>query len=516
MKHVFLWMSCILFFLPGNPLYAQKKTVSPNTKTTFTNPVIYSDVPDVDVIRVGDDYYMVSTTAHMSPGAPIMHSKDLVNWKIISYVFDEINESPKNNLEGGNIYSRGQWAASIRYHEGRFYVFFGTGNKSYIYTTEDPAGKWEQKLVIDEYLHDASMLFDDNGKIYLAYGCGHIRIIEFNSDLSGINRSGLNVEVIPADPPGLLEGTHLYKFNGRYYMTLIWWPGGGIRTQLCFRSDKIEGPYEMQTILSDDLGFANHGVAQGCFIDTPEGEWYAMLFQDHDAVGRVPVLMPCRWENGWPMLGDENGKVPQVMEKPIKGYKGKTELVVSDHFKKGPELGLTWQWNHNPDNTLWSLTERKGYLRLKTGKVVNHIFEARNTLTQRTEGPKCSGVVALELSHMKDGDHAGLSAFCSEYGAISVVQEKGRKYLVMIDRDVEKARIPLHTNRVYLKMDCDFTTDDAIFSYSLDDKTWTPLGDKFHMIFSVVHFTGNKFAIFNYATQTSGGYVDVDFFRYTK
>lgn len=157
------------------------------------------------------------------------------------------------------------------------------------------------------------------------------------------------------------------------------------------------------------------------------------------------------------------------------------------------------------------MTERKGYLRLKTGKVVNHIFEARNTLTQRTEGPKCSGVVALELSHMKDGDHAGLSAFCSEYGAISVVQEKGRKYLVMIDRDVEKARIPLHTNRVYLKMDCDFTTDDAIFSYSLDDKTWTPLGDKFHMIFSVVHFTGNKFAIFNYATQTPGGYVDVDF-----
>lgn len=172
---------------------------------TFTNPLIYADVPDVDVIRVGSDYFMVSTTAHMSPGAPIMHSKDMVNWEIVSYVFDELNESPKNNLEGGNIYSRGQWAASLRYHDGTFYVFFGTGNKSYLYTTKNPFGKWEKKLVIDEYLHDASMLFDDDGRIFLAYGARHIRIIEFKEDLSGIKEDGLNVEVIPGEPKGLLE-----------------------------------------------------------------------------------------------------------------------------------------------------------------------------------------------------------------------------------------------------------------------------------------------------------------------
>ena len=515
MKKICVWLICTILFVMAGYANAKKKVEADKKVDTFTNPFIFADVPDVDVIRVGSDYYMISTTAHMSPGAPIMHSKDLVNWKIISYVFDEINESPKNNLEGGNIYSRGQWAASLRYHDGLFYVFFGTGNKSYIYTAKDPAGKWEKKLVIDEYLHDASMLFDDDGSIYLAYGARHIRIIEFNKDLSGINREGLNVEVIPAEPKGLLEGVHFYKFNNKYYMTFIWWPEGGIRTQLCFRSDKVAGPYEMKIILSDDMGYPNHGVAQGCFIDTEDGKWYGMLFQDHEAVGRVPVLMPCRWEDGWPMLGDENGKVPQVMEKPVKGYNEKTELVVSDEFK-GKKLGLTWQWNHNPDNTLWSLAERPGYLRLKTGKVVNNIFEARNTLTQRTEGPKCSGVVALELSHMKDGDCAGLAAFCSEPGTLTVVQENGKKFLIMTDRGVEKARVELKKDKVYLKMDCDFTTDNAVFSYSLNDKQWEQLGGKFHMIFSMAHFTGNKFAIFNYATKNAGGYVDIDFFRYDK
>lgn len=514
MNKACFWISCLILLLTVSCTDAKKKA-SEQEKTTCTNPVIYSDVPDVDVIRVGSDYYMVSTTAHMSPGAPIMHSKDLVNWKIISYVFDTIDESPKNNLEGGNIYSRGQWAASLRYHDGLFYVFFGTGNKSYIYTAKDPAGKWDKKLELDEYLHDASMLFDDDGKIYLVYGARHIRIIEFNDDLSGINPNGVNVEIIPAEPQGLLEGAHFYKFNGKYYIPMIWWPEGGIRTQLCFRSDKVTGPYEMKVILSDDMGYAKHGVAQGCFIDTEEGEWLAMLFQDHEAVGRVPVLLPCRWEDGWPMLGDENGKVPQTMTVPLKGDYEKTELVVSDDFKDS-KLGLTWQWNHNPDNSLWSLTERPGYLRLKTGKVVNNLFEARNTLTQRTEGPECSGVVSIDLSQMKDGDCAGLAAFCSEPGTLTVMQENGKKFLLMTDRGTEKARVEIDSNQVYLKMDCDFTSDDATFSYSLNDKDWKQLGEKFHMIFSMAHFTGNKFAIFNYATKAAGGYVDVDFFRYNK
>lgn len=516
MNRTVFWTGCATLLAAAILTSVPARTPVSKQRATFTNPVIYADVPDVDVIRVGGDYYMVSTTAHMSPGAPIMHSKDMVNWEIISYVFDRLDESPQNDLIGGNIYSRGQWAASLRYHDGIFYVFFGTGNKSYLYTTADPAGKWDLKLVIDEYLHDASLLFDDDGRIYLVYGASNIRIVEFRHDLSGIDPDGLDTVVISGEPRGLLEGTHIYKFGDQYYLTLIWWPEGGIRTQLCFRSDKVDGPYAMKTILSDDLGFAGHGVAQGCLVDTEQGAWYAMLFQDHEAVGRVPVLMPCHWKDGWPMLGDENGKVPHVMEIPVQGYDARTRLVVNDDFDKGPGLGLTWQWNHNPNDSLWSLTERPGYLRLKTGRTDANIFEARNTLTQRTEGPRCSGIAALDVSGMKDGDFAGLAAFCSEPGTIAVTQENGKKYLIMTDRNVEKARVGLDRERVYLKMECDFTTDDAVFSYSLNGKKWHRLGGSFHMIFSMAHFTGNKFALFNYATKTPGGHVDVDYFRYAK
>lgn len=540
LKHLFIAMifSCIAFNLSAadvprkeypRPQFERHDRISlngewnytvvkPDVDQYFSNPVIYSDVPDVDVIRVGADYYMVSTTAHMSPGAPIMHSTDLVNWEIISYVFDTIDESPKNNLEGGNIYSRGQWAASLRYHEGAFYVFFGTGNKSYLYTTRDPYGKWEKKLVIDKYLHDASLLFDTDGKIYLAYGARNIRIIEFKKDLSGIDESGLDVEVVPADPPGLLEGAHFYKFGDTYYLTFIWWPSGGIRTQICFRSKNVAGPYEKKVILQDDMGYRGHGVAQGCFIDTAiDDNWYAMLFQDHEAVGRVPILMPCHWIDGWPMLGNENGKVDVRQKYPLPDSGKRTALAVSDNFENN-KLGLAWQWNHNPDNANWSLKERKGYLRLRTGRVVNNIFEARNTLTQRTEGPKCSGVVCLDLSNMKDGDRTGLAAFCSHPGIVSVVKDDGKKYVVMTagKECAEQERAEINTERIYLRMDCTFGVDLAEFFYSTDDKNWTKIGTEYKMVWSMEHFTGNKFAIFNYATKEAGGYVDVDFFRYSK
>lgn len=489
-------------------------------KKTFSNPVIFADVPDVDVIRVDDTFYMISTTMHLMPGAPIMRSKDLVNWEIISYLYDEIKDSPFYDLEGGNVYSAGQWASSLRYHNGKFYAFFATNNpsKSYIYTATDPAGKWEKLSVLNQF-HDASLLFDDDGRVYLAHGSGDIKITELKSDLSGVKEGGLNTTAIHGAQhgyEGLFEGTHLYKFDGKYYMLIIWWPKNGIRTQLCFRSDHIEGPYESKIILSDVIDNPGKGVAQGCIIDTKDGDWYGFLFQDFGAVGRTPVLMECRWEDGWPMLGGLNGKISKVMEKPIKGYP-ETPLVISDDFTS-TKLALNWQWNHNPDNKRWSLTERPGYMRLKTGKVVQNIFEARNTLTQRTEGPKCSGIISIDLSHMKDGDIAGLGAYNGEPGLISVVKEKKKKFLIMTDRGQEKERVELKKDNVYLRMDCDFNinVDKAKFYYSLDGTEWIQLGSEFQMIYYTDHFMGIRFAIFNYATKTSGGYVDVDFFKYGK
>ncbi len=513
----------VLIFSSFLVLYgcSEKKRTQTEVQTTFTNPVIYADVPDVDVIRVGSDFYMVSTTMHLMPGVPIMKSKDLVNWEIISYVVPEIKDSPAYDLEDGNVYGQGQWASSLRYHNGKFYVFFATNRplKTYIYSAVDPAGKWEKVMDLNERYHDTSLFFDDDGKIYIAGGAGNIRLRELKDDLSGVKEDGLNVEVINGAEQnlnGLLEGTHLCKYNDKYYMFLIWWPAGGIRTQLAFRSDKIEGPYEHKVILSDDMDRKGAGVAQGCIIDTEDGEWYGFLFQDRGAVGRVPVLMPCRWIDGWPMLGDEEGKVPLTMSLPVLGQEA-TPLVISDDFDSS-ELALNWQWNHNPDNTLWSLTERKGHLRLKTGKVVQTIFEARNMLSQRTEGPACRGIIAMDVSQMKDGDIAGLTAYCSEPGMISVNKEAEKKYLVMTDRGVEKERVELLKDIVYLRLDCDFNggTDKANFYYSLDNQDWIKLGSEFQMVYNLEHFMGNRFGIVNYATKAAGGYVDIDYFDYTR
>ena len=271
----------------------------------------------------------------------------------------------------------------------------------------------------------------------------------------------------------------------------------------------------MKVILSDDAGIRGRGVAQGYFIDTPNGEWWSMMFQDHDAVGRIPYLMPLQWKDGWPMLGDENGKIAKVQRIPGGGKKCKERISASDEFKKA-KLDIVWEWNHNPDNSLWSLTERKGFLRLKTGKVVNNIFEARNTLTQRTYGPKSEASIRIDISQMKEGDHAGLSTYCSQPGTIEVVVENGERYLLMTDRTEEKARIAINADVVYLRANADFTTDDAIFLFSQDGKEWKQLGNSFHMVFNLEHFVGNRFAIFNYATKQSGGWVDVDWFHFFK
>ena len=265
-------------------------------------------------------------------------------------------------------------------------------------------------------------------------------------------------------------------------------------------------------------------------LDDGKGNWYGVIFQDRNGVGRVLTVMPCRWVDGWPMLGDENGHVPATMTKPVQGYSSEG-LVVSDDFS-GDKLKLNWQWNHNPMNDCWSLTERKGYLRLKTGRVVDNLFVAPNTLTQRMEGPECSGVVCMDLSGMKDGDVAGLSAFNGDAGILSVTCEGNRKYLTMktesvrlddtnkavtgIDRNVMQT-VDLTSDVIYLRLDGDFrlNKDMACFYYSYNNKDWKKIGSDFKMIFDYRRFfMGTKFALFNYATKTLGGFVDIDFFDY--
>jgi beta-xylosidase len=488
------------------------------------NPIIHADVPDIAIIRVGDTYYMSSTTMHMSPGLPIMSSKDLVNWKLVSYAYDTLASNDEMNLSNGkSTYGRGSWASSLRYHNGTYYVstFAATSGKTHIYTTQNlEKGPWKESSFGPSY-HDHSLFFDDDGRVYMIYGAGKLRMIELNADLSGV-KPGTTEQVVienASAPAGTninlqAEGSQLFKVNGKYYLFNITWPRGGMRTVLIHRADKITGPYQGR------LGLQDLGVAQGGLISTPKGECYSYLFRDFGAVGRVPYLVPVKWEDGWPILG-VNGKVPETLNLPASKGLIPT-LVASDEFtrkKGGPVMPLVWQWNHNPDNKLWSLTERKGFMRLKTGRIDTSFLFAKNTLTQRTIGPFCTGSTMLAVPNMKDGDFAGLCLLQKNYGIVGVRVEGATKSIVMINatggKPVEAQVIALDQKTVHFKAECDFTNskDVANFFYSLDGKNWTMIGTQLKMAYTLPHFMGYRFGLFNYATKNIGGFVDFDYFR---
>jgi len=494
-----------------------------NSQTT-QNPVIFADVPDAAMIRVGNTYYMSSTTMHMSPGLPIMKSTDLVNWNLVSYAYDTLASMDELNLSNGkSTYGRGSWASSLRYHNGLYYAttFAQTTGKTYIFTTKNiEKGPWKVSSFRPSY-HDHSLFFDEDGKVYLIYGAGKIRLTELEADALAV-KAGANEQVLienaglPSGTGGGLpaEGSQLFKVNGKYYLFNITWPRGSMRTVVIHRADKITGPYEGR------VGFQDSGVAQGGLIDTPDGKWYAYLFRDYGAVGRIPYLVPVNWEDGWPVLGN-NGKVPETLDLPAS--KGLMHgIAASDEFsrkKTEPALPLVWQWNHNPDNNLWSVNERKGFLRLKTGRIDTAFVSARNTLTQRTIGPESSASVSIDVSNMKEGDFAGLGLLQKNYGVVGIKVGKGSASIVMVSAITGKAEeaesIPFDKRKVYLKVDCNFRDkkDTAGFFYSLDGKSWLPVGKPLKMSYTIPHFMGYRYSLFNYATKQVGGYADFDYFR---
>jgi beta-xylosidase len=495
------------------------------TDENARNPIIWADVPDPSVLRVGDTYYMSSTTMHMNPGIPIMRSEDLVNWEIVNYAYDILEDTDRLALRNGqDAYGQGSWASSLRYHEGTYYLvtFSYTTNRTHIYATDDiENGAWDAHTLPSAY-HDPALYFEDDGGVYLVYGSNNINIIELTSDLTAVQPGGLNQTIIPNAGqiagsefwvPG--EGAHIHKIDSLYYIFIITWPAGGMRTQLVYRSENLAGPYE------GVIALQHAGIAQGGLIDTPDGDWYAMLFQDHGAVGRIPYLIPVAWEDGWPVLG-VNGQAPQELDIPA-GAGGIDGIVASDEFERtaGEEswLPLQWQWNHNPIDEYWSLAERPGYLRLINDRIDESMVATRNTLTQRTFGPECSAVIAMDISNMNDGDYAGLGALQQNYGFIGVKATDTTSSIVMVyassGTPVEVASVPVLQDRVYLRIDMNYRNrlDRASFYYSLDGVEWTRLGNFLQMSYTLPHFMGYRYALFNFATKSAGGYVDIDYFR---
>ena len=501
---------------------------------TYRNPILYADVPDMSVCFDGEYYYMISTTMHLMPGAPIMRSPDMQHWETVSYVFPRIDDGDRYNLIDGTAYGQGQWASSIRYHQGKFYVWFtcnGAPGRGFVFTTEDPTGTWTL-LSRPRHHHDGSLFFDDDGRVYLFHDTG--RLTELNPDLSDDLEGGIDMKIFErdADERGLLEGSAAFKHNGKYYLMMIsmdWSIPGRLRREVCYRADKITGPYEKKIILETEFeGYG--GVGQGCVVQGKDGEWHALIFQDRGGVGRVPCLMPCTWKDGWPILGDEDGRIPNNLDIPHTSMKG---ICGSDEFDSD-KLSLYWQWNHNPIDEAWSLTARPGCLRLKTARVVDNLFVAPKTLTQRMVGPSCSASVCIDLKGMKNGDRTGFAAYNGDSGVLTVEKNKGKKELVMSEqysvfgdnqgvkvikevKTKEMARIPLKSNRIYLRIDGEFGLgkDWATFFYSLDGKQWNQIGEPVKMVFDYRRmFMGSKYAVFNYATKKLGGYVDVESFEY--
>jgi beta-xylosidase len=519
-------VAVMLLALMSSPGVVAQKMHSDNGDGTYTNPVIAADFPDPDVILVGDTYYMVSTTMFVFPGVTILKSHDLVNWQYCCNAVQRFDYSPCYDLDGCNRYGHGQWATSLRYHNGKYYLLFITLNEGgFLCTAEKPEGPWQTRK-LPKGFYDPGLFFDDDGRIYVAHGYSTIYITELDTEFAPKGNDSL---VYTGDIRRGLEGTHVYKINGLYYLYSTY--GGLDGIQVALRSKNIYGPYEQKVVMRDTTHGPNFGIHQGALVRTQTGEWWTMLFVDSGPFGRFPSLQPVTWLDGWPMVG-VNGKAVVTYRKPDVGrtYPA-TTLPTSDEFD-ATELGVQWGWNHNPDPTAWSLTEHPGYLRLRTGRVVDSLPKAPNTLTQRLFAPYSDTLPSVaftevDVDRMKGGDVAGLAVFGDPYAYVGIRKVSNKSYIVMVNdgKIIDSSAVEVST--IYLRASAMYGsgaahyfdgksapgTGTASFSYSLDNRSFVNIGNELHMRFNLRIFTGNKFCLFYYATSETGGYVDFDWFR---
>lgn len=531
MKHVAISVLVCLLASTLVPAAHAETWTPDNGDGTFTNPLFYEEFSDPDLIRVGEDYYLTGTTMHSMPGLPILHSRDLVNWKLLGYALDRLDLGPEFRLEDGkHVYGQGIWAPSFRYHNGTFYIFSNVNrHTTQVFTATNPAGPWKRHAM-KRSLHDVSVLFDDDGKIWAIWGYRGIRLAQLNDALDDIV-PGSEREIIP-EHAGMGEGVHFYKVDGKYFILSAWYQG---RMRMpAARADKVDGPYEVNLAVSIDEDFGlpegnrltevwarqkpfvikpgepkalgRMSLHQGGIVQTPLGEWWGFSMMDYNSLGRVTALSPITWKDGWPYFGlpDNLTRTPRTWVKPRT-----TERVeVSVPFQRndtfdGPTLANVWQWNHVPVDDAWKLED--GALRLTTLPATS-LWDARNTLTQRAMGPKSSPITVLDTSQMRDGDVAGLALFNRPYAWIGVERVDGKTRLAVFnDLDDTYVRQELPATRVYLRADCDYIAETASFSYSLDGKTYTPLGEPVTLVFQLGTFQGIRYSLFAFNTRGATG-----------
>lgn len=508
---------------------------------SYQNPVLFADYSDPDVIRVGSDFYMVSSSFHYMPGIPILKSGDLVNWTIVGHVFARLDFDPAYGMTNGDRYGRGCWAPAIRHHDGRFFVCFPTPDEG-IFMTSAPAaeGPWDPpvSLIAANNLEDPCPFWDDDGGAYLIHSLlrgGPMILHKMSPDGKRVLDAG---KIVARDDKNLhtLEGPKLYKRNGWYY---IFAPFGGVSggSQAVLRSTNIYGPYDFKVVLSQG-GTQINGPHQGGYVETSSGQGWFLHFQSRGAYGRILHLQPVVWVDDWPVMGEPNpsnppGWTPQPPDPGAiigQGFPGPVGQPVLRHPKpdlppcpvqvpqtsdefNAAALGLQWEWNHNPVDDDWSLTDRPGFLRLRALPATD-LLHARNTLSQMLADPALDATALLDTKGMADNQKAGLCMLCGDPSWIGVARAQGRRNIVFYAAKKEIIGPELAQDSVQLRVSI-APDETATYAYSLDGVAFTPLGTPAKIIFS--WWKGSRVGLFSFNTElsaTNTGVADFDWFRY--
>ncbi len=483
----------------------EKQSFSDNGNGTYTNPIIYADFPDPDVIRVENVYYMVSTTRHIFPGATLLKSYDLVNWQYCNNPLEIIDSNDAYNLlNDQDSYFKGHISSSLAYHKGEYYILVTSEEDgSFLLSSKNPETSWSVKKLNDIY-QNPGLLFDEDEKIYIVHGTNELKITEINKDFDRTD----NEQIVVESSDKIFEGNKLYKIEDYYYIYVG--DKGEESTQLIYRSDNIMGPYEEKLLFNDD------NIYNGALVQTQTGEWWTVLTYNKGVFAYLPNLQPVHWQDKWPVIGG-NGMGLTTFRKPEVGRSYNVEVLPTNDNFRHYKLELQWGWNHNTDSSKWSLFERPGFLRLKTSRLTDDFLKANNTLTQRifayhSNDIPTYGAIKIDISKMKDGDVSGLAILQNEYAYIGIKLIDGEKYVVMHNEGNLQIGEIIAAETVFLRTKVDHNSKKASFYYSLDNIVYSKFGSDFIMKDLKGSFAGNKFGIFNYATKESGGYVDVDWF----
>jgi beta-xylosidase len=496
----------------------------------YVNPVLPADYSDLDAIRVGEDYYAISSTLQVSPGMVVLHSKDLVNWEIVSHVVKDLTAiSPELNWDRMNAYGKGIWAGSIRYYKNKFWVYFGTPDDGFFMSSASNAGgPWEPLHQVWKTTgwDDCSSFCDDDGQLYFI-------ATNFKFDPETNKQYNIHLFKMSADGKSLItssdtvihqskgsEANKLYKINGVYFHYFSEVRAEG-RVMMMERATKLTGPWQIRQLNHVDAK-VDREPNQGGLIQLPDGKW--CFFTHHgtgDWEGRAASLLPVQWIDGWPIVGavgdDGIGRMMWLAAKPI-DRKNNLGIKGNDVFSS-PLLGVQWEWNYQPRAEKWSLTERTGYLRLYAFRPLSPnepkklMLRVGNTLTQRTMRTKANTVtIQMNVDHMADGQYAGLTHFSTtSYSTLGIRQAGGRRYLVYDYNGTDTVGVKISGKTIWLRSTWDFNGKNTYW-YSINGRVFSRFAGTSQLTWG--SYRGDRIGIYNYNILDDKGYIDVDWFRY--